>query len=238
MSPDSMNLQDFLYTPINHEMINYLCDLTSQLINCPANQSVSLPNFIRRLVARSNIQTPTLMATAVYLQRLQMLFPMGVTGMETTLHRTFLGCLIIVSKFVNDKSPSNKYWCLYTEGLFTLEEVNAIERELLNIFKWDIVFDESHLYEAWRPLLKKRPYILRSTSSASSLSTAESIFEHNEDFQNPYDIPLSESLSLEKISSAKSNSSMSKQSSISTTTTAWRQTTNKLSQLFKRRMGV
>lgn len=151
-------LLEFNKKPVNNEMVEYLVTLTNQLIKTPQNNEwdPSVPKlitFIKRLVIHSNVQTATLMATAVYLTKLKDIIPSDVCGIETTIHRIFLGCLILASKILNDTSPMNKYWAKYTEGLLNIREVNTIERELLEYFQWNIQLDTKDLIQSLRSLL-------------------------------------------------------------------------------------
>ena len=114
-----------------------------------------LTEFINRLIKHSNVQTPTLMATSVYLAKLRSLIPSKVYGIETTRHRIFLGCLILAAKTLNDSSPLNKHWAEYTDGLLLLREVNTIERELLEYFDWDVTISTEDLITCLSPFLKK-----------------------------------------------------------------------------------
>lgn len=135
---------------VNLEMVHYLASTTASVIhirNTAANGGtvVSLVEFIKALIKHSNVQTPTLMATTVYLIRLRSALPADVHGMETTRHRMFIGCLILAAKNLNDSSPLNKHWTQYTDGLFDIDDINTIERELLDIFDWNLNFTTSEL---------------------------------------------------------------------------------------------
>ncbi|GME92428.1 unnamed protein product [[Candida] boidinii] len=115
----------------------------------------TLYTFIERLIKYSHVQTPTLMSTLVYLTRLREILPPNSTGMETTRHRIFLGCLILAAKNLNDSSPMNKHWTKYTDGLLTLNDINTLERELITYLGWDNlrVFN-SDLIQNFSPFLE------------------------------------------------------------------------------------
>lgn len=160
MLDDYSTLIEFNKKPVSDDMVQYLVNLTSKLIKIPTNKTcnTSAPNlstFIKRLIVQSNVHTSTLMATAVYLARLKNIIAKDAYGMESTRHRIFLGCLILVSKTLNDTSPKNKYWAEYTGGLLNIQEVNTIERELLEYFKWDIRIETNDLLKSLKPLLDK-----------------------------------------------------------------------------------
>lgn len=140
-------------------MIEFLAASSRSVIQVRESDSersrkvVSLENFIKGLVVQSNVQTPTLMSTAVYLAKLRSIIPANVLGIETTRHRMFLGCLIIAAKNLNDSSPMNKHWASYTNGLLDTREVNTIERELLEYFDWNLQFSTQELAICLAPFL-------------------------------------------------------------------------------------
>lgn len=147
-------------------MVQYLVDTTSSLIKTnppepvssssyyptppgsPTKPIISLFKFIASLIHHTNVQTPTLMASLVYLNRLKKMLPSTVFGIESTRHRIFLGCLILAAKSLNDSSPINKHWSKATDGLLSTLEVNTIERELLEYLQWEITISEEDLYNA------------------------------------------------------------------------------------------
>ena len=158
MLSDYNILIEFNKKPVTGYMIQYMVDLTSKLINVPTSAELNtsvpkLSTFIKRLIMSSKVQTSTLMATTVYLTRMKNIIPRDAYGMETTSHRIFLGCLILVSKTLNDISPKNKHWVEYTGGLLNIEEVNTIEVELLEYFKWNTKIETKDLINSLRPLL-------------------------------------------------------------------------------------
>lgn len=143
-------LMRFTKEPVSLEMIHFLASTTASIISINDTRAhggpvVGLVDFIKGLVRHSNVQTPTLMATTVYLTKLRSIIPTDVYGMETTRHRIFLGCLILAAKNLNDSSPLNKHWAKYTDGLLDINDVNTIERELLQNFNWELNFTMSEL---------------------------------------------------------------------------------------------
>ncbi|EGV64098.1 PHO85 interacting cyclin [Yamadazyma tenuis] len=160
--------------PVNTDMINFLVSTTNSIIqvkppqrsprlNClhtgdmmispVGHKTISLASFIKNLIKYSNVQTPTLMATLIYLNKLRNLLPANAIGMETTRHRIFLSSLILSAKCLNDSSPLNKHWTKYTDGLLTLDEVNMAERELISLLQWKVNVYEEDLIVALQPFL-------------------------------------------------------------------------------------
>lgn len=173
-------------SPVTDEMIQYITRITLKVLpsgnrdshhhhqqnqnacaypsppNSPSQEKEtlrlpSLRTFITKLVRYTNVYTPTLLTTICYLNRLKRILPQDARGLPSTTHRLFLACLILSAKFHNDSSPLNRHWARYTDGLFTLEDVNLMERQLLQLLGWDLrvsqedlVLDLQHLLEPIR----------------------------------------------------------------------------------------
>ena len=222
MLSDYNTLIEFNKKPVTGEMVQYLVDITSKLVKVPTSRECNtltpkLSTFIKRLTIQSNVQTSTLMATAVYLTRLKDIIPKDVYGMETTRHRIFLGCLILVSKTLNDTSPKNKHWAEYTGGLLNIQEVNTIERELLEYFKWDIKIEINDLLKSLRPLLDKHKIEMIKEIEKSNLlyfNAPLAVSPHKKPFHGHNNFPEDEkrkcrSTSQVSIPSISSNSTKS-----------------------------
>lgn len=152
-------------SPVTDDMIQYLTRVTLKVLpnnnnnNYPSpptspndlksfEQQQRLPSlrtFITRLVRYTNVYTPTLLTTVCYLNKLRRILPADAKGLPSTIHRLFLACLILSAKFHNDSSPLNKHWAKYTDGLFTREDINLMERQLLNLLNWDLRVTEDDL---------------------------------------------------------------------------------------------
>lgn len=115
----------------------------------------TLEAFINNLVHRSNVQTATLMTSLVYLARLRARLPPLARGMACTRHRVLLACLILAAKNLNDSSPQNKHWARYSMGLFSVAEVNLMEKQLLFLLDWDLRVQEKDLLIHFAPFLEE-----------------------------------------------------------------------------------
>ena len=201
---------------VSKEMVQYLASTTASIIKIKKTNSmidIALPappltKFINRLIKHSNVQTPTLMATTVYLAKLRSIIPSNVYGIETTRHRIFLGCLILAAKTLNDSSPLNKHWAEYTDGLLILREVNTIERELLEYFDWDVTISTDDLITCLSPFLKpiKEEQLYKSQRDCRTLKKFSA---QEKDIVNKTSISHSRSSSNMSIPSLASTSTLS-----------------------------
>lgn len=175
-------------SPVTDEMIQYLTKVTLKVLpnnnnkNTPQHNYPSPPNspneikifqqqqrlpslrtFITRLVRYTNVYTQTLLTTACYLNKLKRILPRDAKGLPSTVHRLFLACLILSAKFHNDSSPLNKHWAKYTDGLFSCEDINLMERQLLNLLNWDLRVTEDDLILDLQSLLEPiREHIMKT----------------------------------------------------------------------------
>lgn len=163
----SKALHILLKSPVTDDIIKFLTDTTLRVVpssNYPTppgspgekhlTRLPSLMTFITRLVRYTNVYTPTLLTAACYLNKLKRILPRDATGLPSTIHRIFLACLILSAKFHNDSSPLNKHWARYTDGLFTLEDINLMERQLLQLLNWDLRVNTEDLILDLQPLLE------------------------------------------------------------------------------------
>lgn len=170
------SLEILFASPVTDNMIKFLTDTALRVLpnstntrrqsyptppGSPSNNSnhcagrnnhgiPSLMTFISRLVRYTNVYTSTLLTTAVYLNRLKKILPKDAAGLPSTCHRIFLACLILSAKYHNDSSPLNKHWTKYTDGMFTLRDVNLMERQLLQLMQWDLRADTPEICDVLR----------------------------------------------------------------------------------------
>ncbi|CAL9732586.1 PHO85 cyclin-1 [Monosporozyma unispora] len=170
---------------ITNEMVDELVDVTESVITIVPDSDLSkkkklpsLRKFIIKLIDYTNVYTATLIMTLCYLRRLQDKLPANATGLPSTQHRIFLSCLILSAKNHNDSSPLNKHWTKYTDGLFTLQDVNLMERQLLSLLDWNITIREGEVLQVMRPLMAPPSPIYkleRNESVWSNLSSSSTL---------------------------------------------------------------
>ena len=163
-----------IQTPVSPEIVKFLVQkLASQLAET-APTAPSLTQFITNLINASNVPMTTLLVTATYIDRFFQL----VHSKQTIPHHVFLGCLIIATKFVNDYSIKNLNWSQYTDSFIPIHQVNLIERQILNLFQYNLTLGEDAILQSMNgfntnsiPLISKEFVAIdMDYPSASSLS--------------------------------------------------------------------
>lgn len=183
-SLDMKALNVFIQMPVSEDMVRKLVSATLQVIQCQDEKSgtkaasgkalPSLMTFISKLVKYTNVYTGTLMSTLVLLERLKLKLPQNAQGLACTRHRVFLSCLILASKFHNDLSPKNVHWAKYTDGLFSLKDVNLMERQLLFLLNWNVkVSNEDMVFHLNKLLVPIKDDLVRAAKMKKFLHSQQ-----------------------------------------------------------------
>jgi len=122
----------------------------THLFACPENPPTSgvtaihgkLPYFIAYALHRTKLHIAVTFAALVLLQRLKARFP---TARGSSGHRLFISAFMIASKVICDDTYSNKSWAIVAQGMFSLREVNQMEREMCGYLDWEINVDNETL---------------------------------------------------------------------------------------------
>ncbi|KAG8932619.1 hypothetical protein FRC03_000751 [Tulasnella sp. 419] len=106
---------------------------TSTSSSAPSAPSPTLAAFIAYALHRTRLNQSVTFCALFLLSRLKGRFPAarGSSG-----HRLFISAFMIASKVVCDDTYSNKSWCVVGQGMFSLREINQMEREMCSYLEW------------------------------------------------------------------------------------------------------
>ncbi|KDQ09976.1 hypothetical protein BOTBODRAFT_178534 [Botryobasidium botryosum FD-172 SS1] len=84
------------------------------------------------------------------------------------IHRLFISAFMIASKIICDDTYSNKSWCVVGQGMFSLREINQMEREMCAYLEWVLTVPKEGL-EVFEAELKDG--LVVSLAAAAGLAT-------------------------------------------------------------------
>ncbi|KAI8992344.1 hypothetical protein BDB01DRAFT_847730 [Pilobolus umbonatus] len=140
-------MYELINHPVTPSIISHLVYQSSLVVPCQKDQRIKLPSlykFVKSIVRKSSVQSGTLLAALVFLERLKNTLSMVAQGRACTIHRIFLACLIVTSKAIHDTSPKNKHWAGYASH-FDVAEVNLMEKQVLFLLKYQIIIHPTEL---------------------------------------------------------------------------------------------
>jgi len=128
-----------------HESVARICSrFITHLFACPeyppaaTHSQAKLPHFIAYALHRTKLHPSVTYAALVLLQRLKARFP---TAKGSSGHRLFISAFMIASKVICDDTYSNKSWGIVAQGMFSLREINQMEREMCSYLEWELTVD-------------------------------------------------------------------------------------------------
>ncbi|KAJ7016559.1 hypothetical protein C8F04DRAFT_975535, partial [Mycena alexandri] len=97
-----------------------------------------LPVYIAFAIHHTNTGEEAVYAALVLLQRLKGRYPKDT---RSSGHKLFIAAFMVASKFLYDESYKNSTWRKIAQKLYSLPEINQMERELCFHLEWDIALD-------------------------------------------------------------------------------------------------
>ncbi|CAE6350386.1 hypothetical protein RSOLAG22IIIB_04743 [Rhizoctonia solani] len=184
-----------------HEDTAKMCArFITHLFSCPdvppaTSQSAvtpSLAQFVAYALHRTRLHSSVTFCALYLLSRLKNRFPAarGSSG-----HRLYISAFMIASKVICDDTYSNKSWCVVGQGMFTLREINQMEREMCGYLEWCLNVKPEDLRDF--ELMVRKEYGSASaapvpvTVQAPPRPTAEPRKPSNDYSSNPYPSPVS-----------------------------------------------
>ncbi|EJT96746.1 hypothetical protein DACRYDRAFT_25558 [Dacryopinax primogenitus] len=108
----------------------------------PPQPVPSLARFIAYALHRTRLPPSVTYSALFLLSRLKGRFP-GARG--SSGHRLWISAFMIASKVVCDDTYSNKSWAIVGQHMFSLKEINQMEREMCGYLEWILNIDPAEL---------------------------------------------------------------------------------------------
>ncbi|KZV77901.1 hypothetical protein EXIGLDRAFT_784613 [Exidia glandulosa HHB12029] len=106
--------------------------------------SVPLPS--RLLLVSFNVRQRAVAVTSPWRKDLRC-HRRSLAACGTSGHRLFISAFMIASKVVCDDTYPNRSWCVVSQGMFSLEEISQMEREMCSYLEWKLNFHLAKLAE-------------------------------------------------------------------------------------------
>lgn len=170
------------------QFVNVLfdCPTTPSLVGAKKSPAPRLAEFVAYALYRTRLPSWITYHALYLLQRLKAHFP---AARGTAGHPLFLSALMIASKVAMDETYSNKCWTIVGQGLFELEELNHMERELFGFLNFDVQVDTEDLVTFKRtlhhPQLNMETYIYHACVAPAPPAPTP----HASLASSPYDAP-------------------------------------------------
>ncbi|KAL1759354.1 hypothetical protein FB107DRAFT_205336 [Schizophyllum commune] len=145
---------------VSRSVIEYLVDKSIETVDHAIGRRRAFGNdlarqrlmsFVSNVIYRAEVPIAVILATLVYIERAKE--HLHITVEDFAHERVFLGALIVAAKYINDASPKNAHWALYT-GIFTKRDVCLVEREFLSVLDFCLMLHADDLQTHYDALVK------------------------------------------------------------------------------------
>lgn len=112
----------------------------------PSREIPSLLEFIQNLVYATHAIPVSILVSMALLDRLGSKLPPRVSGSSETCHRVLLAALILANKLLYDVPMKNLVWSECSGGLYSVEEINLMEKQFLEFIDFNTNVKEEEVW--------------------------------------------------------------------------------------------
>ncbi|KAJ9048714.1 PHO85 cyclin-1 [Entomophthora muscae] len=128
------------YQPFSN-YISYVAELVADTVyipdtSTPATTYPDLILYVNSLLGELRVSKITSIIALIYCDHLRCRLPINACGASDTLYRVFTASLLVACKYMGEKYTNKDF--AEASGIFTLQEINQIERELLILLDYNI----------------------------------------------------------------------------------------------------
>ncbi|KAK7056805.1 hypothetical protein VNI00_002522 [Paramarasmius palmivorus] len=127
---------------VNESLQRYSLDRLQQKQDLSFRRA-ELREMVFKVFVHARLSLAVLLGALVYIERIRA--ELMVKDDVWALERVFLGAVIAASKYLNDSVPSNKLW-VHASEVFSIRDINRIEREFLDVLDWKLEITEDDLH--------------------------------------------------------------------------------------------
>ncbi|KAJ3500969.1 hypothetical protein NMY22_g19081 [Coprinellus aureogranulatus] len=107
------------------------------------NPLFKLPTFISYILRRTDLPSTVIFSALILVQRLKCVCPPGERS--AIGHRIILSALMLSAKYLLERTYDNRSWRIASGRLFSLQEINQMERDMCLLLDWDLTIDNEIL---------------------------------------------------------------------------------------------
>lgn len=144
-----------------------------------------LPRFVHYSISRTKLCPATVLVALIYLQRLKLRYP-ACHGSNGAMHRLALASLLLASKYLYDDSYDNRAWTTVSCGLYSMKEVNCMERELLGFLDYNLSVSESDWVSVVQLLLHYMNSVSWKHQQQWGIVSIEMYYEQRQEFMSHF----------------------------------------------------
>lgn len=159
--------------------------------------NISIKDYLARIAKYSNCDETIFILSLIYIDRLMQNNPTYSLDI-LNIHRYIIASTIVATKYINDFFYSNNHYARI--GGVSIEELNALEIEFLNLIKFDLYISDELYQQYYNGLCSTSPKIVKyNKSKKTNLKNKIQNNERSVTLNNNNDIYISSHSSFENV---------------------------------------
>jgi len=148
-SPSSVATAASFYSRSPDALLSFTANTANNLLPCNPHRTLthhqlpSLSRFVHEIFQQSHLPPSIMVISLIYLHRLKSKLPAQARGDFDTPFKLFLAAILVASKYTSEcgTSLTSQMVSRMTNGLYTAQDVNHMERSFLGLIKYDLWVD-------------------------------------------------------------------------------------------------
>ncbi|KAF9170052.1 hypothetical protein BGX21_008013 [Mortierella sp. AD011] len=120
---------------------------TSTMSEAAKEQHVQFLNFLRNVCIKATVTELALVVSLIYVDRLKKVLTNMARGDPDTPFKIILSALLVVKKFIEEDCIGlNRMFSKITDGLYSVHDINTMERSFLGLLKFSLYVTEKDVF--------------------------------------------------------------------------------------------